>query len=548
MLVAFPAVEDESNDADNCHDGLDNDLDGLTDWEDPGCVLDENEPGMCADGRDNDGDGLIDYEDPGCWPYARVVVERCTRITGVDLRPFEDPGHFWAGAGTLVDRGDGFELEPDASGEAALLLIPPITGATRSLRLEVVLRLTEEAFEDASRGRDIVTIVRARDIGSDVRPNFNNVPSVFIRMGQAGGLLQFGTGVSDSGATRVGDAESGEVTIEFRIARGDVSQIYVRTATQEVVSTSTVVPWSPIDVLRLFWSAPPGVRVRSLRVQTDSADTCEAPPDLLPPPFSEPRAVAHGRGITCVTLADPTKQREAPTQLARSVDEGRTWALVEIVDEATSLRVCSGITWDEAYDVFRVACAPVGGGLVFGESADCLGWSATPRRPAERISWVVGYTMLGDQHELWRSGMESVRRDWTNDPTGPTGLVADAPEMLRLEDGRPIGSDDAVGLSLIRVGRDRLFVRSDGVEVSLVVATGMAGEAATVRTVIDPLLSPTGLAGRFDSGPLSAASATLLPSRGAAARLLVVYSGSTYCTPDACGQHASSAYVSILPP
>lgn len=66
----------------DCHDGLDNDGDGLTDaQQDPGCDDDNTEadgpapaapasttvPGDCADGRDNDGDGLTDTEqDPDC--------------------------------------------------------------------------------------------------------------------------------------------------------------------------------------------------------------------------------------------------------------------------------------------------------------------------------------------------------------------------------------------------------------------------------------------------------------------------------------------------
>lgn len=74
-----------------CSDGLDNDDDGLVDWNDPGCLNrqdndeqnapdcppDENGeipdectpaelPVECADGIDNDGDGLADLLDPGC--------------------------------------------------------------------------------------------------------------------------------------------------------------------------------------------------------------------------------------------------------------------------------------------------------------------------------------------------------------------------------------------------------------------------------------------------------------------------------------------------
>jgi hypothetical protein len=59
-----------------CSDGLDNDGDGARDWLDPGCdgsYLDNDEtdpadPPACSDGLDNDGDGLIDWmNDPECF-------------------------------------------------------------------------------------------------------------------------------------------------------------------------------------------------------------------------------------------------------------------------------------------------------------------------------------------------------------------------------------------------------------------------------------------------------------------------------------------------
>ncbi|MFO8015577.1 MAG: hypothetical protein R6U32_00585, partial [Candidatus Woesearchaeota archaeon] len=62
----------EGDDVPECSDGIDNDGDGLTDMEDPGCSSpqdDDESDGTseCQDGIDNDGDGLIDYpEDPGC--------------------------------------------------------------------------------------------------------------------------------------------------------------------------------------------------------------------------------------------------------------------------------------------------------------------------------------------------------------------------------------------------------------------------------------------------------------------------------------------------
>ncbi len=60
--------------AEACRDTIDNDMDGLTDLRDPGCVdrfdADEIDPAsapQCADNRDNDSDGLTDYpEDSDC--------------------------------------------------------------------------------------------------------------------------------------------------------------------------------------------------------------------------------------------------------------------------------------------------------------------------------------------------------------------------------------------------------------------------------------------------------------------------------------------------
>jgi uncharacterized repeat protein (TIGR01451 family) len=50
-----------------CQDGVDNDQDGLTDGEDPGCLLPEGfGRDDCSDGLDNDQDGLLDEDDPGC--------------------------------------------------------------------------------------------------------------------------------------------------------------------------------------------------------------------------------------------------------------------------------------------------------------------------------------------------------------------------------------------------------------------------------------------------------------------------------------------------
>lgn len=72
--TAVEALFAESAEA-ACSDGIDNDLDGQTDLEDPGCAgladADEQEASLaCDDGLDNDGDGKVDMQDPHCeGPY-----------------------------------------------------------------------------------------------------------------------------------------------------------------------------------------------------------------------------------------------------------------------------------------------------------------------------------------------------------------------------------------------------------------------------------------------------------------------------------------------
>ncbi len=66
-----PTDNDESDGTSECQDGLDNDGDGLFDMADPGCSSpqdnDESDAtSECQDGIDNEGDGLTDMVDPGC--------------------------------------------------------------------------------------------------------------------------------------------------------------------------------------------------------------------------------------------------------------------------------------------------------------------------------------------------------------------------------------------------------------------------------------------------------------------------------------------------
>jgi serine/threonine-protein kinase len=103
-----------------CGNGRDDDGDGLTDLDDPGCddAEDGDEggdpPPACANGTDDDGDGRIDTNDPGCTSAADDDETNVAPIcdNGVDddgdgLVDLLDPG--------CADAGDGDETDPPAA-------------------------------------------------------------------------------------------------------------------------------------------------------------------------------------------------------------------------------------------------------------------------------------------------------------------------------------------------------------------------------------------------------------------------------------------------
>ena len=57
----YDITSDSSSETERCNDGIDNDLDGLIDSDDPDCLKYE-----CSDGIDNDRDGSIDSDDSNC--------------------------------------------------------------------------------------------------------------------------------------------------------------------------------------------------------------------------------------------------------------------------------------------------------------------------------------------------------------------------------------------------------------------------------------------------------------------------------------------------
>lgn len=95
----------ESDPEANCHDGVDNDGDGLIDCADDDCATHSVCPEVdCEDGVDNDSDGLVDCEDDDCeraTPCELTCLEivDCARTCTMDLGCIADCAALGCGSG-----------------------------------------------------------------------------------------------------------------------------------------------------------------------------------------------------------------------------------------------------------------------------------------------------------------------------------------------------------------------------------------------------------------------------------------------------------------
>lgn len=126
--VVLPFDDLAEDTAARCANGADDDLDGLTDCQDPDCdgACRESSAATCSNCRDDDGNGEADHADPICWPRATVTAgvlvggeaRRCSSRSASSLRlaPGEAP---WQWRSACHARGDcpvEHPWEPDPSG------------------------------------------------------------------------------------------------------------------------------------------------------------------------------------------------------------------------------------------------------------------------------------------------------------------------------------------------------------------------------------------------------------------------------------------------
>lgn len=72
LLAACSVVARYVAPEESCHNGVDDDLDGLADCSDPECAC-EDLAVPCRDFEDNDRDGLSDAQEPICWQWSQVT-------------------------------------------------------------------------------------------------------------------------------------------------------------------------------------------------------------------------------------------------------------------------------------------------------------------------------------------------------------------------------------------------------------------------------------------------------------------------------------------
>ncbi len=128
VALPYPEVLAEVN----CHDGVDDDQDGLVDCLDGECRAQcfESSLETCSDGLDNDADGVVDGADPQCWATAPPHTRRC-----VERRPVAFVETFGTrampGWSSALPIDESVVVEPN--GNRALSLVDASHGRGRSL-------------------------------------------------------------------------------------------------------------------------------------------------------------------------------------------------------------------------------------------------------------------------------------------------------------------------------------------------------------------------------------------------------------------------------
>ena len=383
ILSDYPDSQTESA-ADVCLDGVDQDLDGFVDCEDPDCDgFCVEARSTCEDGRNNDGDvhlgvPLTDGLDPTCWDRGLAPGPRCTWTSGstFDLSRYraEDvfPGIDWISTGIVDPEGDDRLKEILLAPGRYVESVRPSTGDLRAM-----------AMRTNFRARDGVTLevrLRSDRTGRGVRVK------VEMREGRAWGHLEDETG-----------ARSDEVLLEpfwdHEVWLEVTSDAVPRWRLYAVQGMSPVT--MPVDPelardepltvrFEVTSGGPEPVRISRLRLNRRSVDDCGRDIDSPLVSTRSLRGAAEG-DRRCVVLDD----------LSVGSTDGRRWR-----EGITPIRAGDlAIAWAPRFTRFEGArLDPETNELFLSASTDCSTWreasSGTPPAIRDASARLVGFDVI----------------------------------------------------------------------------------------------------------------------------------------------------------
>jgi hypothetical protein len=436
IVAAYPRVEPELGDA-ACHDGLDNDLDGVVDCNEEACWavchetcvvelpsggvrVDDDHDGhvdcddedcfgqcpedlleACADGQDDDDDGLVDMADPGCWPFGDVELVSCSSVRGTAYDLDFDGTEIWAATTGSISpdptgrfEGNSFVMTEDALGARATLETE-LTGAVAgtSVSLEVYL--------------DVRLELSVRLEVADTPLEFAEA-ELRLAEGRIWSFVKYPDGSNFPTSTSAGFA-AGHYRLELRFgADGNlVATIFFSDGSRFATATNTVAARGFRDAhrfrLQLEAHRPMGetgvVVVGGVTTRSGDLDPCGFSAPAGRPTHGSPQVLALAVDQDQVCGVGETNAyasgSDLTTWLVRSTDRGRTWRYASV---AAGGIFSDGVVRDPAGG-WRVAVARGAGGIGFGHTMDC----ETIEPVTEFIDLegpFIGYRARGVQHEV----------------------------------------------------------------------------------------------------------------------------------------------------
>lgn len=425
--------------AEDCLDGLDNDLDGQIDCQDGDCVMVCQEQNWCGDSVDNDGNGLTDETDPACWGVfagagvaRRLTVNRCQSRSALEGN--ENELLPWIGN---VAGADGAPLRgplggPNLEAEQPRLLEGPWTstrilgtvelgpGAERS-ELELA---AWEGVAPSTAPSETVSFMRRLD--GQVVASSSRLPSQELVLGRVGvtqdASIAFEWSFGEVVNTEVcaGVTRCPAVSLRASLGDGPDGELVGRFVAVETDAFES----APVMTLR--WSGrgiPRSLGLSGLVIRQDASLPCDEPNP--PPAFAAMTRVLSLGGtdddMLCLVGSDAEGQvLTLRGQASGTQNELPVWGEAEpFPDPNARIAVVSGSS-NAAIWLAIVAPEAPGDALRTWQSEDCRAWSpgasiSIAGRPAGlgTLSPVALGTDLQDRLTLWLAFDRGESRDAT---------------------------------------------------------------------------------------------------------------------------------------